>query len=1041
MTAAPEDFLSPDELRKKLYQTFKSKGVLDTLKTQLRNQLIQELKHPLFSGGETVPGSASSRADSLLVTASHTIVADYLKTSGYEYTLSVFYPESGLRKDKILSTKDLLQFMKLSPHSPLYNSLVGITEHCGFPPGFLTSLLTHLADPCGHKYCSDADTQTTSEGSYRGSLVDKMKMIDQEYESLPHRGDKWMSYESKLAAYKRELETQMHAEMNVKMQHFKDVELARVKMDEQARAQKEFAKFRRDLEKAYEMKTNALMNREKNAIDRLQKQQEIDENNVYMQRQTLLKEIEKVRNRENDLKLRMEGFEKMCESHTDKVKAMEDLLRRRELAVKTSEDTYEQKLHNELSRYKLELKEEFIQRTEQLAENENRNKGMCLYSLSQKKEYECRTNTREGLCSVALEASRQQASLLGQQKELLSERLEAVSDYSGLKREKVELQGELRLLRRRLEEAQEESKLLRADAGRPSEAHLALQKELQQLQGARRQEQEEFDKQRQVLQTQLQGEVERCAHLKAQLMESEEKSHWLNTHAEEMKMQLRQTQQALENEVLRNPKPSLVDRSVLELSADMLVPPDLYVQRARPSGLFLGHYDDAGGGGVCEAGGTLRGRTLPRWAPGVSPEPEETDLLSGAKARIRELEREAETLEEAYRSYQQRAVRAPVSHLLLAPRPYSPPPPARRRPPAHRSRPPSPRRSQVSGAPFSPPPQHQHVSRPAGTPSPDPDAMPPRPGTASADRTQRRPSGPAGDSDLRSFADPSSATRSPPRSPSRRLSSTPRSPSRRLSSTPRSPSRRLSSTPRSPSRRLSSTPRSPSRRLSSTPRSPSRRLSSTPRSPSRRLSSTPLSASGQRSRPERPEGICTSVGPVLSSPLPLKCVCYRAHTLCFMKGNEAPGESAEEESEERRRERERKERRERQQRDDAKQRELEELSRLEREMVTLEVKNAESSDGEDEREEKEEALGGKKSEGEQQEEEEEEEGSGVTRSPREDPLQKYMKMVLQARGARRAQSPARAEPEAASPDARSSSGERDDSIAVDSHEAVDDDFW
>ena len=46
-------------------------------------------------------------------------------------------------------------------------------------------------------------------------------------------------------------------------------------MDEQTRSQKEFAKFRQDVEKTYEMKTNALMNREKNAIDRLQKQQEV----------------------------------------------------------------------------------------------------------------------------------------------------------------------------------------------------------------------------------------------------------------------------------------------------------------------------------------------------------------------------------------------------------------------------------------------------------------------------------------------------------------------------------------------------------------------------------------------------------------------------------------------------------------------------------------------------------------------------------------------------------------------------------------------
>ena len=45
----------------------------------------------------------SPRPDSLLLSASNTIVADYLKTSGHEYTLSVFYPESGLRKDKVIT--------------------------------------------------------------------------------------------------------------------------------------------------------------------------------------------------------------------------------------------------------------------------------------------------------------------------------------------------------------------------------------------------------------------------------------------------------------------------------------------------------------------------------------------------------------------------------------------------------------------------------------------------------------------------------------------------------------------------------------------------------------------------------------------------------------------------------------------------------------------------------------------------------------------------------------------------------------------------
>lgn len=39
-----------------------------------------------------------------------------------------------------------------------------------------------------------------------------------------------------------------------------------------------------------------------------------------------------------------------CQMHEDKVKTTEELLRRRELAVKTMEDTYDQRLKNELSR-------------------------------------------------------------------------------------------------------------------------------------------------------------------------------------------------------------------------------------------------------------------------------------------------------------------------------------------------------------------------------------------------------------------------------------------------------------------------------------------------------------------------------------------------------------------------------------------------------------------------------------------------------------------------------------------------------------------
>lgn len=116
---------------------------------------------------------------------------------------------------------------------------------------------------------------------------------------------------------------------------------------------------------------------------------------------------------------------------------------------------------------------------------------------------------------------------------------------------------------------------------------------------------------------------------------------------------------ALENEVLRNPKPSLVDRSVLELGADKLVPPDIYVDRTLLRARV--GYD------VCEIDGNLGGSKSP-WSDVPDSD---LELVAEAKTRIKELQREAETLEEAYRNYQQRAVRSTISHML-PPRPLSP---------------------------------------------------------------------------------------------------------------------------------------------------------------------------------------------------------------------------------------------------------------------------------------------------------------------------------------------------------------------------------
>ena len=67
---------------------------------QVRNQLIHELMHPVLNGKVQSP-STSVEESCLLIEASNFLVASHLQRCGYEYSLSVFLPESGLAKEKV----------------------------------------------------------------------------------------------------------------------------------------------------------------------------------------------------------------------------------------------------------------------------------------------------------------------------------------------------------------------------------------------------------------------------------------------------------------------------------------------------------------------------------------------------------------------------------------------------------------------------------------------------------------------------------------------------------------------------------------------------------------------------------------------------------------------------------------------------------------------------------------------------------------------------------------------------------------------------
>ncbi|XP_064339590.1 centriole and centriolar satellite protein OFD1 isoform X2 [Camelus dromedarius] len=659
MTPKP-DVLSQDELRKKLYQTFKDRGILDTLETQLRKQLIQELMHPVLTE-DLQPPSISVEGSTLLVRACNSLVADHLRRCGYEYSLSVFFPESGLAKQKVLTMQDLLQLIKISSESSLYKSLIS-----GFDKenqkGFLMKFLKELTDYHQPKESCNMETQTSSAFPIKDSLAEKLQLIDDQFAGAHPQHPKLESLEIRLNEYKREVERQLQADMCQKWKHFKDTEIAEIKMEEKRRCEKELAEVRNEFERACQAKSEALISREKMTFERIQKHQEKEARQIYAQRQLLLKDIDLLRDREAELKQRVEAFELAQRLQEEKNKSMADGLRRRELSIKSIEETYDQKLKNELLKYQLELKEDYISRTNRLIEEERRNKEKAIHLqkelvvLSFKKEELDHSVKRVKELELELESSKAQCAALTKQNHVLTEKVQEMSDYPLLKEGKLKLQAQNKLLKKQLEETKNENLRLLNRIAQPAPELVVFQKELKKAENAIALEHKEFETHKQALQKQLQSEIEHSAQLKAQILDYDASVKRLTLQVTDLKLQLKQTQTALENELYRNPKPAVFSRSISGSLGGRTVPhgadigEDFLKNPLRQEELMAGS-------------GSPRIPSYPNASTEGSSPDSDLEFVANTKAMVRELEQEAERLEKAFQSYHRRVRQYPTKSL------------------------------------------------------------------------------------------------------------------------------------------------------------------------------------------------------------------------------------------------------------------------------------------------------------------------------------------------------------------------------------------
>eukprot|EP00057_Strongylocentrotus_purpuratus_P010579 XP_011665053.1 PREDICTED: oral-facial-digital syndrome 1 protein [Strongylocentrotus purpuratus] len=438
--------MSAGELKSRLYQTFRERGLVESLKSQLRTKLVTELRqsanlqHVKFASSPSAIVTASlDGSSSLMLRAANSLVADHLRRGGYDYSVAVFLPESGAAEDKLFTVPDLLDLLRIAPSSQLYKKLAAELPRYD-SKGFLWQLLTELSAGQARKQ-EHVGIQVDAHPMHQSSIERKLQNVDDAYKQKSEEDDilNRHAIQESLLKLKREMEIKSREEINREISRFKESSLKRVELEEREKARKEIASARRQIENTYQAKSDALRDREQSTMERIQKHQELVEKETYAQRQSLLDELRTIKQREAGIRREAEINGRAAKMEEDKRKAMEENLRMREAAVANIETTYENRLKEETKRYELDYEARLAKRLNELEQREAKIRAEQRSMIDDKETLKSTKEQLHGKTNHILELenllkeAKAEAASAANRSDLVNERMRTMVDYPTLK--------------------------------------------------------------------------------------------------------------------------------------------------------------------------------------------------------------------------------------------------------------------------------------------------------------------------------------------------------------------------------------------------------------------------------------------------------------------------------------------------------------------------------------------------------------------------------------------------------------------------------
>jgi hypothetical protein len=333
-----DDKASMKQLKNSLKASLKTSGALDTIRSQIRREFIN---------GLSITKNPSPQID-IRDRVLYSVVFHMMRTRRFKNSISVFTTECGLNSlESLISEQDILRMMKHNAIISMYTALNNNKENDGASTsvvdrGSILDVLLQFSLILSGENSNEISTQTDATGPGARELLDAQVAELRRLYSTSRDAERLMpskTIEERMIAFSRDCESRMSKDMNMQIMHFRENELAKVKLEEAQKSRLALEALRREYDQEYNRRLQVHLDREA-ACDKLVADKERSmQQSQYESRQLLQREIDDLRSREQ---ISLRKYE--MESHG---------LRLLEMRLKEAESVLETREHDLSKREKL----------------------------------------------------------------------------------------------------------------------------------------------------------------------------------------------------------------------------------------------------------------------------------------------------------------------------------------------------------------------------------------------------------------------------------------------------------------------------------------------------------------------------------------------------------------------------------------------------------------------------------------------------------------------------------------------------------------